>query len=507
MIAEWSVTVSNVAGSSGDRPIAIQMSVDGGDPEAIAFISGLGTGESQTYVFDRELRPGRHPVVITVGDAMREMTIDVPAGNGLVAMLTPTPQTVPVPKRDPASTPQIVPVPKRAPTASPAPQIVPIRPTPEPTPFPRPSNALETPSPTSTATPMPTPTALPTATPLTTGNPSPTPDAAPHLKHIELKQYMLELINAEREQVGVAPVVLGQNNAAQLHADASLAGCFNSHWDLNGLNPWMRYHRAGGYQWLAENTVGLNFCITEAHGYAEIRDVRLRTLNAMNALLDSPSHRGTIIHPWARKVNVGIAWDRYNHVAYQQFEGDYVEYTQLPSIEDGVLSFSGRANNPVRFKNEGDLGVFIGYHQPTRPLTRGQITMVYSYGTETPIAVLRWPLKPGWGYPDDGFTYTWNFDLDPYDLPADSPVEQYMGHDRSYFLKELGLELATKKRFTIPWVTAHEWVAKDDTFHVKVDIRDLLAEYGDGVYRVVVQGAVNDRERPEISSYSIFVGE
>ena len=41
---------------------------------------------------------------------------------------------------------------------------------------------------------------------------------------------MLQVINAERTKSGLNPVVLGDNNAAQLHAEAALENCFSSHW-------------------------------------------------------------------------------------------------------------------------------------------------------------------------------------------------------------------------------------------------------------------------------------
>ena len=58
---------------------------------------------------------------------------------------------------------------------------------------------------------------------------------------------MLELINNERRRSGSAEVVLGNNNAAQLHAEASLNGCYSSHWGDDGLKPYMRYSLGGGY--------------------------------------------------------------------------------------------------------------------------------------------------------------------------------------------------------------------------------------------------------------------
>ena len=51
--------------------------------------------------------------------------------------------------------------------------------------------------------------------------------------HIEDKLYLVELINAERSLDRQAPVVLGRNDVAQRHAEASIEGCFSSHWDLD----------------------------------------------------------------------------------------------------------------------------------------------------------------------------------------------------------------------------------------------------------------------------------
>ena len=99
-----------------------------------------------------------------------------------------------------------------------------------------------------------------TIMPIPTSGPSPntatdTPEAVrpPGVSHIEEKRYMLELINAERIEVGLHPVALGDNVAAQVHAEASLKYCFSSHWGIDGLKPYMRYSLAGGY-WVISAT-------------------------------------------------------------------------------------------------------------------------------------------------------------------------------------------------------------------------------------------------------------
>ena len=52
---------------------------------------------------------------------------------------------------------------------------------------------------------------------------------------------MLDLINAARADNGAGLVVMGDNTAAQVHAEASLQGCFLSHWGKDGTKPDMRY--------------------------------------------------------------------------------------------------------------------------------------------------------------------------------------------------------------------------------------------------------------------------
>ena len=219
---DFSVHLINVRGQDGSRPVLVEVAVDGGDRELIYIIKDMKIGEAIGFVFQRELTSGRHDVVFTVKDLVWSVTVDVePTGVSFVA----------------------------APTATPT-----ATPTPEP---------VDTPTPTVTLTPTPTDTALPTSTatpvpprPTSTPAPATTLDLAvpPHLRHLEYKEYMLELINAERISGGLDPVVLGDNSAAQLHAEFEIEHCFNSHWGIDGLKPYMRYTAcAGGYQSNGEN--------------------------------------------------------------------------------------------------------------------------------------------------------------------------------------------------------------------------------------------------------------
>ena len=57
----------------------------------------------------------------------------------------------------------------------------------------------------------------------------------------------------------------------------------------------------------------------------------------------------------------------------------------------------------------------------------------------------------------------------------------------------------------VPWITAQKWTAKGKEFSIAADLSDVLAEHGEGVYSLVVWGAI-DGEDVVISEYSIFHG-
>ena len=317
---------------------------------------------------------------------------------------------------------------------------------------------------------------------------------------------MLDLINAERRAAGLEPVALGDNDAAQLHAEASLEGCFASHWGVDGLKPYMRYSLAGGYQSNGENVSGLDYCIRWSDWYRAIGGINQEIKETMEGWMSSPGHRRNILDKWHKKVNIGLAWDRYNFKAIQHFEGDYVEYDRLPGIEDGVLSFDGRAKNGVTFRGDRDLGVQIYYDAPPHALTRGQVIRTYCYGSGLQIAALRPPLSGNSYYPEHRFTTTRRSCPDPYDVPADAAIPRSPEEANRFWQDAYDASQRTPEQsVTVPWVTASRWTSRGDAFSVSAPVRDLLARYGIGVYSLIVWGSIGS-ERAVISQYSIFHG-
>lgn len=423
-----------------------------------------------------------------------------------------TPEPVAEPTLRPQPTPTARPTPTPIPTATPTPV-----PTPTPTPMPAPT---ATPVPTVTPLPAPTPTPvpMPTATPLPTATPVPTAVPPPALRELAAKEYMLELINGERAKVGAPPLVLGDNVAAQLHAEASLAGCFSSHWGLDGLKPYMRYSLAGGYQSNRSNWSGLNYCIKDGENYATLGSSEEELREVMDNFMQFPGTRDNILYRWRRKVNIGLAWDRYNLAVIQQFEGDYVEYSTVPTLEYGKLTLAGETKNglvtysgltwdALQFKEQQDLAVEIYYDPPPHPLTQGQLarTSCYSYGTL--VASLRPPLTGSQEYTDDRFEVTQRQCPDPYQAPAEAPAPR--SPDEARRLYEEARDQDSPDRYvTGPWITASWWQARGNRFGVTANLWEVTRRHGPGVYTVVLahrraQGEGKE-EMVTLSEYAIF---
>ena len=339
---------------------------------------------------------------------------------------------------------------------------------------------------TSTPEPKP-PTAMPEPTPTPTSETSP-------------EQFMLQLINRERGKAGAAPVELGSNRAAQIHADNSLANCHSGHWSMDGLKPYMRYSLAGGYQLHEENVSGDHYCFE----MQRFDSLETALTGAMTVLMNSDGHRENILNPTHRAVSLGISWDDYLNIAVVQiFEGEYVKYRNLPQIRDGILSLSGTAVGGVVFSSEEDLIVALHWDPPPRALTRGQLARTSSYGDGVPIAGVSSPsyLEE---IPARSTTYLPSFD--PHSVPADSPPPQSPEESKALYEEAqraiVELELVTG---SLPMLGASVWKVSTHDFDVVADVGEVLEEYGPGVYTLHVRW-VRDEKCCVISMYSIWQG-
>ena len=279
-----------------------------------------------------------------------------------------------------------------------------------------------TPPPTATVTPSPTATATPspTATAVTSPNTDRVDPNRPDRRHLDLKRYVLRLINDERTASGRGAVQLGENVGAQLHAESMLDNCFASHWGLDGLKPHMRYALAGGYQMSRENVYGLSYCHGDAGSLPPYGDLQAEIERSLGGPIDNRKIWDNIRRDSHETVNVGLAWNRYQVFLVLQFEEDYIKRLQADRINGGYLTLAGGVHNGVIFERDDDLLIEIIFDPPVHGLSVGQLSRTSCYDPGRPVAALRSTPLGGEGHYSDGYTVSYERCSNPYLVQADS---------------------------------------------------------------------------------------
>jgi len=270
----------------------------------------------------------------------------------------------------------------------------------------------------------------------------------------ELVAYALELINNDRADYGLPPVELGDNIAAQEHAEEMLQNKYLSHWNLAGLKPHMRYTLYGGEGSVAENAAYMGFFYDEPHAATVDPKTAIAQLEYDMMYDDAASnwgHRDTILNRWHNKVNIGISYDENNLALVQDFENNYIIWDEPPRYEDGLFTLEGRTTLGKV------VSIVLYYDPPPQPLTKTQL------------------INP----PYDG-SYSLGEEAG-YILPSRHYVE---GAD---------------------YIHASRWVTTPSgDFEIEADITPLL-QLGNGVYTAIVWSEVGE-EYVDLTTYSIFIG-
>jgi hypothetical protein len=140
------------------------------------------------------------------------------------------------------------------------------------------------------------------------------------------------------------------------------------------------------------------------------------------------------------------------------------------------------------------MGTQVWYDQPPHPLTLGQLDATYSYGTgQEPITFLREPLSGRSYYPNSSTDYAWESGLDPYSLDPNT-ARKYTPPAPTYL----------QQRKVVPWTTATIWDVSGPSFEMKADLSSAIANFGPGVYTVVIWGDAQG-ESVALTDYSLFI--
>ncbi len=307
----------------------------------------------------------------------------------------------------------------------------------------------------------------------------PAGDSLPASQLEQYRRQLLDLINVDRGAHALSSVVLGNNSAAQGHAEDMLRHDYISHWDPLGLTPYMRYTLAGGEAYEAENV---------ALGYGS-QSTAESLEEAQKWLMNSPGHRRNILDKWHNRVNLGIACNGSACAVVQQFESDYVDFSVQPTISNGILRFAGALKGDFTLQ-----GADLWYDQPPHSLTPGQLDATYSYfAGQQPATFLRKPPGENSYYPETSAEHSFQRSVDPYSLDPNIPRSSTPG-------KSL-----TNKLKAVPWITATTWIDSGQNFEIEANISSVLNDLGPGVYTLIIWGNAGGEAVP-LTKYSLFMG-
>jgi len=145
--------------------------------------------------------------------------------------------------------------------------------------------------------------------------------------YCDLVSYTLTLINADRAANGSGPVTLDYNQAAQQHADSMLYYGYFSHFDTQGLKPYMRYSLLAGLGADFENVAFFSYSANHFTSIAPVEDA-IKTLERSMVYNDSAccnnGHRYNILDSLHNKVSIGVAYNGTHVYFDEEFENYYI---------------------------------------------------------------------------------------------------------------------------------------------------------------------------------------
>jgi uncharacterized protein YkwD len=279
--------------------------------------------------------------------------------------------------------------------------------------------------------------------------------------HEEIVQHALELINKDRTDLGLLPVELSSNQAAQAHAEDIFRTKQISHWNTKGEKPYMTYTQYGGKGSMQQNIAIAGFsaeeykqCLTNILVDCEKIEPLPTIEELQNEMMYNDEeccddgHRNNILDPRHTHVSIGIMYDEYYLVLVQNFENNYGLNVD---VENSEIEISGTLL-------DGELD-YIGIYydeMPTREVYE-QNKQLMSYSTGELAAMVVKPLPPGYYYKS----------LQSYNL-----------------------------------IEANRWTVQGNSVDVVFDLADAVDK--DGVYTLFT--VVKDGEEMfDVTSYSVFV--
>ncbi|HVP22931.1 MAG TPA: CAP domain-containing protein [Conexivisphaerales archaeon] len=217
-----------------------------------------------------------------------------------------------------------------------------------------------------------------------------------------LANFTLQLINQDRATLGgLTPVTLNLRLAAQQHAYSMLVNGYLSHWDTQGLKPYMRYTIAGGQGYVAENVAFIR-AIGGYHSTASVEDAvkRLEYEMVYNDAAHNNGHRDNILDQYHTGVSVGIAYDSDSVYLVQDFTNDYLNWTSpITMSATGTITLSGTLSGARGVSGDGVQMVQVFFDQAPVQLNVSQLSASPYDGEYDQGTFIAGVVQPGYTVP------------------------------------------------------------------------------------------------------------
>jgi len=220
----------------------------------------------------------------------------------------------------------------------------------------------------------------------------------------ELYKYALKIVNDDRAAKGIPPVTLSNTPSAQEHADDMLKLQYFSHWNSNGLKPYVTYTMLGGRGDVRENISYVVAHCFSGNCYANAFDLfkEIKDSEYNMVYQDASSgwgHRDNILDPNHTNVNFGIAFDNNRFYFVEHFENNIISW-HAAKLVGSELHLSGSL--PASYS----LSQILVYTDPS-PVTlttndldgRAPYNLGH-YDSGTLAGIMAPKLSPGYYYPE-----------------------------------------------------------------------------------------------------------
>jgi Cysteine-rich secretory protein family len=289
---------------------------------------------------------------------------------------------------------------------------------------------------------------------------SPEPRSVPRE---ELVQHALDLINKDRQEFGLPPVELSQNQAAQAHAEDIFQTKQISHWMSNGEKPYMTYTKYDGEGSVHQNVAisgfekseyeecwnGVMYDCEEIEPLSTIEELQYQMMyNDKECCNDG--HRNNILESRHTHVSIGIVYDKYYLALVQNFENNY-------GLDIDVSGDQAKVSGELAAGTLEQIAIYYD-EMPTSEIYE-QNKRLLSYSAGELVATVARPLPPGYYY-----------------------EQQQDGHRL---------------------IVANRWNAQGDSVDVTFNLAEAVSR-GDGVYTLFA--VVKDGDQTfHTTSHSVFV--